>query len=81
MDDERVFSEETRREWLSLQELIEGQKKVLLACAQRIIPKVTEDDLLQPNDFKELEFHPYFRYEEGVLAGLLVAAAACRSKR
>lgn len=59
-----------------LDELIAQQKKTLLATAQRIVPGVVEDDLLQPNDFPALELHPYFRYEEGVLAGLLQARAA-----
>jgi hypothetical protein len=59
-----------------LQELIEGQKKTLYASARRIVPHVTPDDLLQPNDFPELEYHPHFRYEEGILDGLQVAYAA-----
>lgn len=57
-------------------EMIEQQKKKLLACAQTIVPHVIADDLLQPNDFPELEKHPYFRYEEGVLEGLLTARMA-----
>lgn len=59
-----------------LDELIEQQKKTLLKVAQRIVPGVIEDDLLQPNDFPALEFHPHFRYEEGVLAGLQAAKSA-----
>ncbi len=59
-----------------LQELITGQKKKLLSSAERIIPHITPDDLLQPNDFPELELHPHFRYEEGILDGLQVAHAA-----
>ncbi len=59
-----------------LQELIDGQRKKMLAAAQRIVPRVTLDDLLQPNDFPELELHPHFRYEEGILDGLQVAYAA-----
>jgi hypothetical protein len=59
-----------------LNELIEGQKQKLLASARRIVPHVTPDDLLQPNDFPELEFHPHFRYEEGILDGLQVAQTA-----
>ncbi len=59
-----------------LDERIAQQKKKLLATAQRIVPGVIEDDLLQPNDFPALEFHPYFRYEEGVLAGLYEARSA-----
>ncbi len=58
------------------QELICAQEQLLFSVAQRILPRVTADDLLQPNDFPELELHPHFRYEEGVLAGLRTAYAA-----
>jgi hypothetical protein len=64
-----------------LEELIEQQKKTLLASARCIVPQVTGDDLLQPNDFPELEFHPDFRYEEGVLHGFQVVQAALRAKK
>ena len=57
-------------------DLIRFQKKRLLNCAQRIVPGIIEDDLLQPNDFPSLELHPHFRYEEGVLEGLLTARMA-----
>jgi hypothetical protein len=59
-----------------INELIEAQKGKLLASARRIVPHVTPDDLLQPNDFPELEFHPHFRYEEGILDGLQVVRTA-----
>jgi hypothetical protein len=59
-----------------LEQLIEGQKKKLLDTAQRILPRITSDDLLQPNDFPELEFHPHFRYEEGILDGMQVVQSA-----
>jgi hypothetical protein len=59
-----------------LDELILGQKKKLLSTAKRIVPQIIEDDLLQPNDFPALEFHPHFRYEEGILDGLQVARTA-----
>lgn len=57
-------------------DLIRVQKKRLFVCAQRIVPGITEDDLLQPNDFPSLELHPHFRHEEGVLEGLLTARMA-----
>ncbi len=57
-------------------ELIECQEKRLLKCANEIIPCLTSDDILQPNDFPELESHPYFRYEEGVLKGMHTAKMA-----
>ncbi len=53
-----------------LQELVQFHQDKLLQCGQRLIPHLTHEDLLQPNDYPELEFHPYFRYEEGTLAGI-----------
>ena len=58
-------------------ELINLQRKKVLNCALRILPHLTEDDILQPNDFPELEMNPHFRYEEGVLEGLMTARMAC----
>lgn len=46
------------------------QRQQMLKLGQRIVPSLTADDVLQPNDFPELENNPYFRYEEGMLAGL-----------
>ena len=59
-----------------LDELIENQKRELLKNARGFVPGVTDDDLLQPNDYPELEFNPHFRYEEGVLHGFQAAKAA-----
>ncbi len=53
-----------------LEELIHYQRNQLLRCGKRLVPQLTEEDLWQPNDFPELESHPHFRYEEGVLAGI-----------
>jgi hypothetical protein len=60
-----------------LEEMVEMQRAKLLKVAEEIVPYVTTDDILQPCDFKELEAHPYFRYEEGVLEGLQSALTAC----
>jgi len=57
-------------------ELISMQKRKILNLAQKIIPHLTEDDVLQPNDFPQLENNPYFRYEEGILEGLMTARMA-----
>lgn len=59
-------------------ELIEGQQRVLFELGRRLIPSLTQEDMLQPNDFPILESHPEFRYEEGVLAGLMTAQMAIR---
>lgn len=53
-----------------LKEIADGQKRKLLACGRSIVPTLTPEDMLQPNDYMELENNPYFRYEEGVLEGV-----------
>jgi hypothetical protein len=57
-------------------QMIAAQRNKLLTVANRILPHLTADDILQPNDFPELENHPYFRYEEGILEGLLTSQMA-----
>lgn len=59
-----------------LKELVEFHKNQLLKCGRRIIPHLTPEDILQPNDFRELEFNPHFRYEEGIVAGVQVVQMA-----
>lgn len=78
MDD--TIRESSRRLDCILEEMIQTQRQVLLKCARRIVPAATSDDILQPNDFPELENHPYFRFEEGVLSGLLSAQMALRAE-
>lgn len=62
------------------EELILGQRKKLMKLAERIVGRITEEDLLQPNDFPALENNPIFRYEEGVLEGLMTARMAYLAK-
>jgi hypothetical protein len=59
-----------------LSELVLFYQTQLLKCGRRIIPHLTPEDLLQPNDYQELEFNPHFRYEEGMLAGIQTAQMA-----
>jgi hypothetical protein len=59
-----------------LSELIAHQKTKLLGMANLLYPELSLDDLLQPNDYPNLENNPLFRYEEGILAGLLLAQTA-----
>ena len=67
-----------------LLELIEevelGQYEKLLAYGRKIRPNLTEEDLLQPNDYPELEGNPEFRHEEGILEGIRTVKAAILSK-
>lgn len=62
------------------EELIGGQHKKLFKMGRQIVPRLTEEDLLQPNDYPELEHNPLFRYEEGVIEGLKTAQMAILSR-
>ncbi len=62
-----------------IEELITAQKKMLLNHARQIIPHATADDILQPNDFLDLELNPHFRYEEGTLHGMQALQTALRA--
>ncbi|MGH2612388.1 MAG: hypothetical protein ACRDFB_05000 [Rhabdochlamydiaceae bacterium] len=57
-------------------QLIALQQIKIKNCASSIIPNLTDDDLLQPNDFPLLENNPYFRHNEGILEGLMTARMA-----
>ncbi len=61
------------------EELVSYQKAKLLKLAREVIPRIALDDLMQPFDFPELESHPDFRYEEGVLAGILTVQMALQA--
>jgi hypothetical protein len=62
-----------------LDQMIEDQKKKALECGAQFVERLTSDDILQPNDYPQLEANPHFRYEEGVLAGLQMARSAIAS--
>lgn len=59
----------------NLKELIDRQECQLFKVAERLVPKVTKEDLLQPFDHQELIQDPQFCYEEGVWHGLMMAEA------
>ncbi len=62
-------------------DMVVQQKERMLRLAKGVLPGITEDDLMQPNDYPELENHPIFRYEEGVLEGLLTARMAYLARK
>lgn len=62
----------------TIDQMVDQQKQLLLTLGRRVIPTLTSDDILQPNDYPQLEGHPEFRYEEGVLAGMQVVQTALR---
>lgn len=62
-----------------IEEIVEGQREKVLRCGRHFIPTLTSEDVLQPNDYPELEFNPHFRYEEGVLEGVQTVRAALKA--
>lgn len=64
---------------VTIDEIVAMQKKTLLALGRRIIPTLTPEDMLQPNDYPDLDSHPEFRYEEGLLAGVQTVQTALRA--
>ena len=63
-----------------LEEMAEQQHGKLLVAARCSVPRLTEDDLKNPDDFPILHHDPRFNYEDGVLAGLRAATAAVRAR-
>jgi hypothetical protein len=61
-------------------ELIRQQHARVLRLAQRINPRFTEDDILQPQDYPALRDNTDFNYEDGILAGLRSAQIAYRAR-
>lgn len=62
-----------------LQQMVEGQREKLLQSARAIVANLTLDDILQPQDYVELETNAEFRFEEGYLMGLESALATLRA--
>ena len=63
----------------TIHEITDHQEQALLQLGRRIVPTLTPEDILQPNDYPELENHPEFRYEEGILAGMKTIQMALRA--
>jgi hypothetical protein len=65
----------------ALEQAIAQQHRRLMDMGRALVPTLTEEDLLQPNDYPMLEHHPLFRYEEGVLEGMRSALAVWRAEQ
>jgi hypothetical protein len=62
------------------EQMIAQQRGKVLALARTINPRLTEDDILSPQDFPELIEDSRFNYEDGLLAGLISAQIALRAR-
>lgn len=63
----------------TIQEIIADQQQKTLKYGRRIVPTLTPEDMLQPNDYPELENHPEFRYNEGLVAGMQTVQMALQA--
>jgi hypothetical protein len=63
-----------------LEEMITQQREKVLRLARQVVPHLSPEDVLNPNDFPALHEHPTFDYEDGLLAGLLSAQMALRAE-
>ncbi len=63
-----------------LQKMIDLQRAKVLRLAREINPKITGDDVLNPQDFPELMRDPSFNFEDGQLTGLVSAQIAMRAE-
>ena len=61
-------------------QMIAQQRAKVLVVARTINARLTEDDILSPQDFPELGEDARFNYEDGLLAGLLSAQMALRAQ-
>ena len=61
-----------------LEGMIEQQKVKAKKLAQMISPGLTDEDLLNPDNFPTVVKDPDYLYEDGIAAGLLSAKLAIR---
>lgn len=74
----KIQTEKTIDEFL--EELITLQRKKIFEIASNLGVHLTSEDILNPQDYPNLIGSPRFNFEDGVLAGLLSAQMALRSK-
>lgn len=63
-----------------LDELIARQRKLVVECARRLRPGLTDDDLARIDEFPEVLRDPTFQAEDGRLAGLVAAKLTLRAR-
>ncbi|HKY34281.1 MAG TPA: hypothetical protein VJV23_17275 [Candidatus Polarisedimenticolia bacterium] len=60
-------------------QMVAQQRAKVLGIARSLDARLTQDDVLSPQDFPALAEDTRFSYEDGLLAGLLSAQAAVRA--
>ena len=60
--------------------MISQQRMKVLRLAREAVPRISPEDVMNPDDYPELKAHPTFDYEDGILAGLIAAQVALRTE-
>jgi hypothetical protein len=64
----------------TLNQMHEHQRAKTLAIVHETRPELTWDDMLNPDDYREIMTNPRFVYEDGLAAGILSAKIAVRAR-
>ena len=75
---EKIFIEIMECVEETLSKLQQYQVAKAAVIAQELRPDLTREDILNPDDFKELASSPQFMYEDGQAAGILSAKMAVK---
>ncbi|MBF0236098.1 MAG: hypothetical protein HQM12_00215 [SAR324 cluster bacterium] len=63
-----------------IEEMVEFQKKKVLKVANQIDPRLTPEDIRNPQDIPAIYKDAMFNYEDGILTGYLSMQTAVRVK-
>ncbi len=64
----------------TLESMIQLQRQKVLKVARAINPRVTPEDIRNPQDLPDLYEDPGFNYEDGILTGYLSVQMSLRAK-
>lgn len=64
-----------------IEEMVKQQRIKVQNVANVINPRVTREDILNPQDFPELKFDHQFNYEDGLLSGIIAVQTAIRREK
>lgn len=64
----------------TLEEMVQLQRKKVMRLAQELGVRLTDEDILNPQDYPALLKSHRFNFEDGFLAGLLAVQMALRAK-
>jgi hypothetical protein len=61
-------------------QMVAQQREKVLALARQRNPKLTAEDIMNPENFPEIDSDGPFNFEDGILSGLVSAQIAVRAE-